>query len=549
MGRLLVVIGFVALAILAFLCINKHSPRIEDDLVKRTQQALLSEDIEFADVGIDGRDLILTGVAPNEVLRERTAELASMVKGVRTVNNQISLSRVNAAEKADQNQKEKLTDLASSTDSPQTEKALKPGNQLNGSELRELQPLDTQPASTFSTLSGAYTTEITQKDGHLVLSGMVPDETTKLWLVKKAEQQFGIENVTDQTKVVYGATRGWHATIKTVLENISYLQNINATLKDNKLEIFGQSSSSRLIDQIKASINESLSDRHTVDFNFEVEEPEPFPVYIAKDPQPLNSQPAQTMPLVQENYQTEIVYDSGKLVFKGHVPDQSARVWLTDFANETYGKDKVKDLMKIARGNAKSWYSTAETALNKLALLEKGKAILRDSELLISGQASSTKVKAKIEQASNSDNSDVVISYNILTPDSKITISNTTTKICQEKFNDLLKNKQILFDVGKADIKLESFVLLDQLAYVAVKECPKTKVEIAGHTDDQGNESYNQQLSELRAKSVVKYLQTKGVASNNFQAVGYGELQPIADNSTQKGMTKNRRIEFNVQGK
>ena len=71
-------------------------------------------------------------------------------------------------------------------------------------------------------------------------------------------------------------------------------------------------------------------------------------------------------------------------------------------------------------------------------------------------------------------------------------------------------------------------------------------VEVAGHTDSTDPEAYNQGLSERRARAVLLYLSSHGVKPGQLQAVGFGESEPVADNSTREGRTQNRRGELNV---
>jgi len=102
----------------------------------------------------------------------------------------------------------------------------------------------------------------------------------------------------------------------------------------------------------------------------------------------------------------------------------------------------------------------------------------------------------------------------------------------------------IYFDVNKATIKPESNPALEDAAKI-LKENPDIRVEIQGHTDSDGSESYNLQLSERRAQSVVTYLvQNFGIAMGRLTARGYGESQPVASNSTPEGKQLNRRVEF-----
>ena len=106
----------------------------------------------------------------------------------------------------------------------------------------------------------------------------------------------------------------------------------------------------------------------------------------------------------------------------------------------------------------------------------------------------------------------------------------------------------LLFKTGKAELDERSYRLLDQLVDFMNQNSTLT-IEIGGHTDNVGSDSYNQKLSEARAKSAVEYLVRKGITSNRLKAKGYGESSPIATNETDAGRTKNRRVEMKVTGK
>ncbi len=101
----------------------------------------------------------------------------------------------------------------------------------------------------------------------------------------------------------------------------------------------------------------------------------------------------------------------------------------------------------------------------------------------------------------------------------------------------------VLFDFNKSTLQPVSDPVLQQILLLLEKE-PSLSLEIQGHTDNVGNDAYNQTLSEARAKSVVAWLTVHGVAANRLTAKGYGKTQPIADNSTDEGRSKNRRVEI-----
>lgn len=101
----------------------------------------------------------------------------------------------------------------------------------------------------------------------------------------------------------------------------------------------------------------------------------------------------------------------------------------------------------------------------------------------------------------------------------------------------------ITFDVGKATIKPESMGEINRIANL-MKEDPSLKFEVQGHTDNTGNVASNQTLSEARAKAIVDKLVEMGISADRLTSVGKGQTSPIADNSTDEGKAKNRRVEF-----
>jgi len=81
-----------------------------------------------------------------------------------------------------------------------------------------------------------------------------------------------------------------------------------------------------------------------------------------------------------------------------------------------------------------------------------------------------------------------------------------------------------------------------QMVAASLKATPDAKVEIQGHTDSVGSESYNQALSERRANTVKTYLVSLGIAARRIATRGFGETQPVADNATAAGRAENRRV-------
>ena len=125
----------------------------------------------------------------------------------------------------------------------------------------------------------------------------------------------------------------------------------------------------------------------------------------------------------------------------------------------------------------------------------------------------------------------------------------TEQQSCQDQFNTTMNGQQILFETNKAIIKRDSLKLLDGVAKIAT-DCKSAldgkMLRVGGHTDNVGEDVYNQNLSQQRADAVKDYLGKQGLDSGSIQGVGYGEAQPIASNDTEAGRAQNRRISFDI---
>ncbi len=101
----------------------------------------------------------------------------------------------------------------------------------------------------------------------------------------------------------------------------------------------------------------------------------------------------------------------------------------------------------------------------------------------------------------------------------------------------------VSFDTGSASIRPQMRTVLDPFA-ASLKDDPKAQLTIVGHTDSTGSEAVNNPLSVQRAQSVRDYLAARGVASTRIQIDGRGEREPVADNTSDAGRARNRRVEI-----
>lgn len=103
----------------------------------------------------------------------------------------------------------------------------------------------------------------------------------------------------------------------------------------------------------------------------------------------------------------------------------------------------------------------------------------------------------------------------------------------------------VTFDVASYSLKPSFRTTLDQVADSLIKY-PNSLIDVYGHTDSTGSDAYNQTLSENRARTVAGYLQSRGVPAARIRSQGFGETMPVADNTSEAGRMKNRRVEIKI---
>jgi len=235
----LILLGLLALALLIFLCVRNHSTSIQTDIQERTTSRLESEPTTWAKVSTSGRDVLLSGIAPSEALRNKAEELALAVPGVFNVDNQIQLAK---------------TDL-SSTIEPDIRAEI------------EQEPITTPSHS-------PYKTKLSKTDSGIILSGFVPDEDSRHTLIKLAEDKFGIGNVNDQLEIGLAAPENWLQIATSAINNLNFLKIGDADMTDSHLKLTGQALDTAANTTIANNFNQ-LSTLFSVDL--EIANP-PIPV-------------------------------------------------------------------------------------------------------------------------------------------------------------------------------------------------------------------------------------------------------------------------------
>jgi len=113
------------------------------------------------------------------------------------------------------------------------------------------------------------------------------------------------------------------------------------------------------------------------------------------------------------------------------------------------------------------------------------------------------------------------------------------------EIGQVVRLNNVFFDFDKWDLRPESYVELDRVVKL-LAENPAIEIEMSAHTDSRGSDDYNYRLSDNRARSVMEYILSKGIAPNRIQSKGYGETKPVAPNDTDENRQLNRRVEFKI---
>lgn len=244
---------------------------------------------------------------------------------------------------------------------------------------------------------------------------------------------------------------------------------------------------------------------------------------------------------------TATLSPEGLVQLRGRLSDEASRGLATSYARSLFGSDSVYTAARIDEDLPAAWSLRVLTALEALGALSNGAVVMTPDTLSITGntgdqQASSRVTQLLAEKLGEGQQFDIQITYQEkLDPVASL----PTPEECEAEISAIAKANKIIFEPGSATIDAAALGTMDDIAEI-LKQCGDLKLEIQGHTDSQGRESMNLQLSQDRAQSVLDELRARRVLTAKYTAKGYGEAEPIADNKTEEGREANRRIEFKL---
>ena len=351
----------------------------------------------------------------------------------------------------------------------------------------------------------------------VTLGGSAPLPASKARLLEAARAGLGGVEVADQMNLARGAPRRFDNAALLLLDQIGKLKDGKIAISDTTISLSGMARDIGGREAITAALK-NLPEGFSIAAN-DIKAP-PYIFQAYKDPVAVT------------------------VTLTGYVPDNNVHAAIASAAARKFFSEKVVDNLKTSVGAPSGFVSAAVPALGALSRLSTGTLVVSDREVKLSGDALFDAAAAQIRASLGRDfpegwqvKADISV---------KPAAAPVDPTVCQQLFSDLLAKGRIRFEPGRATIDLDSAGLLDRLIETALR-CPAANIEIAGHTDADGEDGFNQMLSEKRAQAVADYLVKAGLPANRFTAMGYGSSQPVASNDTDEGKARNRRIEFLVR--
>lgn len=351
----------------------------------------------------------------------------------------------------------------------------------------------------------------------VTLGGSTPLPAIKGRLLDAARSSLGGVEVADRMSLARGAPARFDAAALLLIDQIAKLKDGKITISDAQVSLSGMARDLGGREAIAAALK-NLPEGFSVAAN-EIKAP-PYIFQVYKDPVAVT------------------------LTLTGYVPDNNVHAALVATAGRKFFNEKVVDNLKASVGAPAGFANAVIPALGALSRLSTGTLVVSDREVKLSGdawyEAAAGEIRANLAK-------DLPRGWQAKPEISvKPAAAPVDATVCQQLFSDLLAKGKIRFESGRATIDPDSVGLLDRLIETALR-CPAANIDIVGHTDADGDEGFNQALSEKRAQAVADYLVRTGLPADRFKAAGYGSQQPVASNDTDVGKAQNRRIEFVVR--
>ena len=242
-----------------------------------------------------------------------------------------------------------------------------------------------------------------------------------------------------------------------------------------------------------------------------------------------------------------ILSPEGAVQLRGRVAGEVARQTIDSFAKARFGSSSVRTAARVDENLPAQWSIRVLAGLEVLTHLNNGTVTVTPDDVAVRGVTGSQTATADISRLLSEKLGEAAEFAIDIKYDKKLDplLGLPSPEECESQIAEIMSVTKIAFQPGSADIDSGSEQVMDQIAAV-LRKCEDIAFEIGGHSDNQGRDSMNLELSQARAQTVLNELRDRRILTANYVAKGYGEEKPIADNGTEAGREANRRIEFKL---
>ncbi|NOU07313.1 MAG: OmpA family protein [Hyphomicrobiaceae bacterium] len=400
-----------------------------------------------------------------------------------------------------------------------------------------------------------FTTAIAVDGDVVLLTGYAPSDAAKAALAQSVIARFPGRRIDNRLEVAAGAPDGWQRCIDAGLGGVARVGGGRLAMSDRRMDVSGATDDEALAAAISGDVRGASSTVCDATVRIDLR--------------------AEAIP----DLVWRAVYSGNDVVLDGDVPSAAAKDSLLQSARRLFVGRQVADRMRVVETRTRLWQAVAEQGLTSLAELRKGEVALNRGVLSVSGEAGSQSVVGGVQARFAREIAKGYTGRSLITvaaaqpipvpvappvavvPSAPASVPaprvqpvmpppapvvDLVAKRCEDSLRSAAREGTIRFERASATLARDSTLTLEKLGQAA-KACPKVRIEIEGHTDNEGTPERNERLSDRRAQAVVDFLARAGVEPQKLFAVGYGETRPLVPNDSAVNRAKNRRIEFTVK--
>jgi OmpA-OmpF porin, OOP family len=355
----------------------------------------------------------------------------------------------------------------------------------------------------------------------LTLAGFAPSVTDRDAIVAAARAAAASEPLADDLKIGSGPPPGidFKAAAALAFAAIGRLVSGDVSLIDTTLSVTGQSADAKAAEALRGALRGEL--------------PSGIKLGVV-DIRKTSAAP----------YAFSAKKRNGVLTLTGYVEDEPAHEEILAAVRRQFFDATLIDKLGYRQGAPLEFVAAVAAMLEQLSRLASGTGAVSDTKVSLKGEALYAKAASEIPAALSGG---VPRGYAVAaTLGVEPRAARIEAAACQPLLAPILDRGSILFDLGEATIQTDSAAALDHLVAIAMR-CPDAHIEVSGPTDPVSDAQANIELSKRRAQAVANYLVEAGIDSGRLEAVGDGEVRPIASNDAAPSRTQSLRIEFRVK--